>query len=113
MTSFYRSIVAAGLAFGVVGAAHADNLGPVEAQSIDLGEVSGIAYYTVQQDGFHVVATLGQSGEGATPVRVETVLVPGQSVRFSTAHAVGVAPETVEFSRLNDQVVVHKAVAKS
>jgi len=28
-------------------AAHADRLRPIEAKSIDLGEVSGVAYYTV------------------------------------------------------------------
>ena len=60
-------------ALAFVGAAHADSLRPIEGQSIRLGEVSGIAYYTVERDGFRVVATLAQ-GEQGTPVRVEAVL---------------------------------------
>ena len=78
-----RTILAAAFALAFVGAAHADGLRPIEGRSIDLGEVSGIAYYTVERDGFRVVATLAQ-GEAGTPVRVEAVLAPGQSVVLST-----------------------------
>jgi hypothetical protein len=62
-------------AFGIasVAAARADGLRPMEGKSIDLGGISGIAYYTVERDGFHVVATLAQ-GEAGTPIRVVSVL---------------------------------------
>ena len=55
-------------AFGIAStaAAHADGLRPMAGKSIDLGGISGIAYYTVQRDGFHVVATLAE-GEAGTP----------------------------------------------
>ena len=48
------------VAFGVasLGAARADGLRPIQGESVHLGEISGIAYYTVERDGFHVVATL-------------------------------------------------------
>ena len=97
-------------AFGIasLATARADGLRPMEGKSIDLGGVSGIAYYTVQRDGFHVVATLAE-GEAGTPIRVVSVLAPGQRVVLSTpqqAHA-------IEISRNGDSVLVRKANASS
>jgi hypothetical protein len=91
-----------------IGAAHAGGLEPLRPQSIDLGEVSGVAYYTVERDGFHVVATLGE-GEAGTSVRFQAVLVPGQSVVLSIPRAVGAAPVVVELDRLGDDVFVVEA----
>jgi len=54
----------AAFALASLEAAHADGLRPIEAKSIDLGEVSGVAYYTVERDGFHVVTTLAQGMAG-------------------------------------------------
>src|ERR1700676_4566120 len=62
-------------------AAHADGLRPIEAKSIDLGEVSGVAYYTVERDGFHVVTTLAQGMRGR-PVLYGPVFGPGQRWLF-------------------------------
>ena len=90
-------------AFASLDAAHADGLRPIDAMSIDLGEVSGVAYYTVERDGFHVVATLAQGMTG-TPIRVVCVLAPGQRVAFSTPHRLGV----LEISRSGDSVLVRK-----
>jgi hypothetical protein len=84
-------------------AAHADGLRPISAISIDLGDVSGVAYYTVERDGFHVVTTLAQ-GMAGTPIRVVSVLAPGQSLAFSTPHQVN----ALEISRNGDSVLVHK-----
>ena len=95
----------------ITAAAHAKDLQPIEAQSIDLGEVSGVAYYTVEQDGFRVVATLTQ-GSAGTPLRLEAVLAPDQSVVFSTAEG-DFAPEAVEISREDDRVEVRKAVVST
>lgn len=107
-----RHIIAAALALATLsGVAHADGLQPVEGRSIDLGAVSGIAYYTVERDGFRVVATLAQQGEDATPVRVEVLLGQGQSMILSTPHGVGIAPEAVEISRKADTVLVRKTSA--
>ena len=89
-----------------LGAAHAEGLRPIQAKSIDLGDVSGVAYYTVERDGFHVVTTLAQ-GEAGTPIRVVSVLAPGQQVVLSTAsHTSG-----LEISRQGDSVLVRKARA--
>ena len=95
-------------AFGIasLAAAHADGLRPMEGKSIHLGEISGIAYYTIERDGFHVVATLAQ-GEAGAPIRVVSVLAPGQRVVLSTPQQAG----AIEISRKGDSVLVRKANA--
>lgn len=102
--SIRSAILAAALALTAVGAAHADDLRPMQAQSIHLGEVSGVVYYTVERDGFHVVTTLVE-GEAGTPVRTVSVLVPGQSVVLST----GAARDAIEISRQADTLLVREA----
>ena len=94
--------------FGIasLAAARADGLRPMEGKSIDLGEISGVAYYTVERDGFHVVATLAQ-GEAGTPIRVVSVLEPGQRVVLSTPQQA----DAIEISRKGDSVLVRKANA--
>jgi hypothetical protein len=97
-----RSLIFA-TAFGLASltTAHADGLRPIQGKSIDLGGVSGIAYYTVQRDGFHVVATVAQ-GEAGTPIRVVSVLAPGQRVVLSTPQRA----DAIEISRKGDSVFV-------
>jgi hypothetical protein len=106
--SIRTMFVAAAFALAALGAAHADGLRPIDAKSIDLGEVSGVSYYTVERDGFHVVTTLAQGVTG-TPIRVVSVLAPGQTVAFSTPHQAG----ALEISRNGDRVLVRKAKAVS
>jgi len=106
--SIRSMLVAAVLTVASLEAAHADGLRPIDAKSIDLGEVSGVAYYTVERDGFLVVATLAQ-GVAGTPVRVVSVLAPGQSVAFSTPHQAG----ALEISRNGNSVLVRQAKSAS
>ena len=101
--SIRSMLVAAAFALASVETAYADGLRPIDAKSIDLGEVSGVAYYTVERDGFHVVTTLAQ-GIAGTPIRVVSVLAPGQSVAFSTPQA-----GALEISRNGDSVLVRNA----
>jgi predicted aconitase len=105
----FRTMLAAAFALASIGAAHAEGLRPTEGRSIEFGQISGVAYYTVEPDGFRIVATLAQ-GETGTPVRFEAVLAPGQSVVLSTPREAGVAPHAVKISRHNDRVLVHEAV---
>src|ERR1700736_4198289 len=91
-------------AFASLGVAHAAGVRPIEAKSIDLGDVSGVAYYTVERDGLHVVTTLAL-GEAGTPVRVVSVLAAGQRVVLSTANRTS----GLEISRQGDRVVVRNA----
>lgn len=106
ITVTIRSIIfASATALTFAGTAQADALRPIEARSIDLGAVSGLTYYTVEQDGYRVVAVLGQ-GPVATPVRVEALLAPGQSVLLSTPREAGADPVALEISRVGDQLRV-------
>jgi hypothetical protein len=68
--SIRSTLFGAALTLALIGAAHADGLRPIEAKSIDLGEVSGVAYYTVERDGFHVVITIAQGQVGTLPHNV-------------------------------------------
>ena len=104
--SIRNMLFAATFGIASLAAAHADGLRPMEGKSIDLGEISGIAYYTVERDGFHVVATLAQ-GEAGAPIRVVSVLAPGQRVVLSTPQQAG----AIEISRKGDSVLVRKANA--
>ncbi|MFO1047253.1 MAG: hypothetical protein U1E52_05055 [Geminicoccaceae bacterium] len=88
-------------------AVHADELSPIAARTFAAGPVSGTAYYTVEKDGYRVVATLS-AGEDAQPLRVEATLAPGQNITVSTPREVGVAPDRVEIARENDTLVVRQ-----
>ena len=81
-------------------------LEPAAGQTINLGTMAGTAYYTVQPDGFHVVATLADARSGA-PMRVEATLAAGQTVTLSTPGGRTGAPHTVEITRLDSEVLVH------
>jgi hypothetical protein len=72
----------------------------------DPGSVAGIAYYTVEADGFHVVATLAQDGKDRVPLRVQGVLNAGQSLKFSTPGVIGVEPATITLERQGEKLVV-------
>jgi hypothetical protein len=101
--SIRSTVLAAAFTLASLGAAHGNGLRPIEGRSIDLGDVSGVAYYTVEPDGFRVVTTLAQ-GEAGTPIRLVSVLAPGQRVVLSTAQQAG----AVEISRQGDSVLVSK-----
>jgi hypothetical protein len=102
--SIRNMLFAAAFSVASLTVAHADGLRPIQGKSIDLGGISGIAYYTVERDGFRVVATLAQ-GEAGTPIRVVSVLAPGQRVVLSTPQQA----DAIEISRKGDNVFVRNA----
>ncbi len=51
----------------LAGAVQADELRPARAASLDLGPLAGVAYYTAEPDGHHVVVTLAPAGRGHRP----------------------------------------------
>ncbi|MFC0200372.1 hypothetical protein [Paracoccus rhizosphaerae] len=65
--------------------AHAE--APV-AYPITLGDLHGVAYYTVEPEGLQVVATI-MEGEDGTPMRNSMLLRPGQTMRLSTPGTLG------------------------
>lgn len=102
-------LAASAFAIAVSSHAFAGDLKPVQSQSIDLGGVAGDAYYIVQKDGFHVVATFAQRDSAAAPVRFQAVLLPGQAVTFSTPRAAGEQPVSFSIKRQDERVVVSTA----
>ncbi|QPF82006.1 hypothetical protein IC762_19630 [Bradyrhizobium genosp. L] len=106
--SVRSTLLAAAVTLASLGAAHADGLRPIAAQSIHLGDVSGVAYYTAERDGFRVVTTLAE-GEAGTPIRFVSVLAPGQRVVFSTPKLAS----ALEISRNGDSLLVRKAAPLS
>ena len=99
------AFIAAAVTLASIGSASA---GGPRAHKIDLGGINGVAYYTEEAGRFHVVATLAQ--QDGSPIRVETVLAPGQSVVLSTAK--GEAGMTsVELSREAGELSVRPVAA--
>jgi hypothetical protein len=114
---FYRSAFIAALAtfaisiaIAFAGAALADTFKPVQAQYVDLGAFAGVAYYTAEKDGHHLVVTL-QAGETSTPVRFAATLAPGQGVTLSVPRHVGEQPVELHFVRQGDQIDMKGAAA--
>jgi predicted aconitase len=106
-----QSTLAAALALVSIGPAHAEGLKPFQGRAIDLGDVSAVAYYTVERDGFRVIATLAKKAEDAVPVRVVATLAPGQSMTLSTPHEAGAPDDAVEIIRRADTLLIHEAAA--
>jgi hypothetical protein len=99
------AVTTAALGSAAIGSASA---GGPRAHTINLGGINGVAYYTEEAGRFRVVATLAQ--QDGLPIRVETVLAPGQSVVLSTAK--GEAGLTsVELSRDADDLTVRQVAA--
>jgi len=107
MLNFNKYAAAVALAL-TAGPALAADLQPVQSQAIDLGGIAGDAYYTVEPEGYRVIATFTQRGEAGAPMRFQAVLAPGQSVIVSTPRAAGEPSNAVEIIRQQNRVVVHK-----
>ena len=56
--SIRSTVLAAAFTLASLAAAHAGGLRPIAGQSIRLGDVTGVAYYTVERDGYRIVTTL-------------------------------------------------------
>jgi hypothetical protein len=102
MTKLISAVLAA---VALAGTAQAGELRPMQAGSIAMGEVRGVAYYTVTDEGYQVVATLA-AGENGTPMRFEATLTAGQRVLLSVPGVADEQPMEVEIARLGDTIVV-------
>jgi len=102
----FAAAVAAVLAFS--GLAQAAEMQPMQATSISLGQVTGVAYYSIVGNGFEVVATLA-AGEEGTPMRFVSTLTEGQKMLVSVPQSANQAPIEVEFARLGDRLSVSEA----
>ncbi|AZN98375.1 hypothetical protein EJ066_15050 [Mesorhizobium sp. M9A.F.Ca.ET.002.03.1.2] len=85
-------------------------LAPGNGHSIRLGQVTGAVYYTVEPDGYRVVATLA-SGADAQPVRFVSTLGPGQHMMISLPQAVGQPSLDFKIMRYGTTVLVREPAA--
>lgn len=74
-------------------------LAPRTGHAIHLARFDGIVYYTVEQDGYRVVATLASGAEGL-PIRFIATLGPGQRIVISVPQSVD--QPSVDFEILRD-----------
>ncbi|MDP4005154.1 hypothetical protein [Methylobacterium sp. NEAU K] len=101
----FRFLTAAALLAASLGGAQAAEIRPVTGSTLGLGPLSGVAYYTVEPKGYHVVVTLAPRG-AAPALRLEAVLAADQSVTLSTPRAAGEPAEAIEIERAGDHVFV-------
>ncbi|MCJ2009690.1 hypothetical protein FV232_16175 [Methylobacterium sp. WL30] len=95
-----------------LGSAGAAEIKPAAAGSVDLGTLSGVAYYTAEPKGYRVVVTLAPRA-AAPAVRFETVLADDQSVTLSTPRPADSPAETIEISRVGDRILVQPSRTKA
>lgn len=100
-----RAIPALVAVFALAHPAAAQTLKPMHGVSLDFGDVTGIAYYTADNEGDRVVVTLARS-DGLRPVRFETVLTGDQRVMMSVPSELGAGANSVEIRRSNGRIAV-------
>ena len=88
--------------------AYADEVGPIQAKSIDLQGFRGVVYYTSEAGGYHVVTTIAE-GENGLPVRFEATLLEGQRVTISVPGKVGEQSHVIQMMRSNSKLIVGPA----
>jgi hypothetical protein len=89
----------------IAGASPAAELSPGAGHSVRLAEFAGTLYYTVEPDGFRVVATLASGAEGQ-PIRFESTLASGQRVIISVPRSAGEPSLDLAIARNGDTLVV-------
>jgi hypothetical protein len=92
------------------GFAAAGEVAPMSGHSIYLGDFTGVVYYTAEQDGYRVVATLA-SGPESMPIRFVSTLAPGQRAVISVPQGLGEPSIDVELARDGEALRVSELVA--
>jgi hypothetical protein len=99
------------LAFlATLGPSRAGELAPGNGHSIALAGFEGVVYYSVEQDGYKVVATLA-SGPGSESIRFIATLGHGQRVIVSAPRAAAELPLEFEIFRNGDAIYVSDPAA--
>lgn len=104
-----HSTIVAALLIGLTGSAGAAELMPDHAHSIALNGVSGVAYYTVVDGSYRMVAVVA-AGPESKPVRFTATLLPEQRVAVSVPGRSGEPEAAIEFVRSGDAVLVSPAL---
>lgn len=77
---------------------HAGELRAKAGESIDLGRFHGVVYYTSEDDGYRVVATIAD-GEAGLPLRFQTTLADNQSATISLPGVHGAPGHSLKIRR--------------
>jgi hypothetical protein len=85
--------------------AHAGEFSAFEAESISLGSIHGVVYYTVQLDGYRVI-TMVAEGEDGLPLRFDLIMTGNQKLLISVPGRVGDQSEVLERSRVGDKLLI-------
>ena len=105
MTSLIGGLAASWLAASPL---HAGELSAMAGENIDLGRFQGVVYFTSENDGYRVVATIAD-GEAGLPVRFSVTLADDQSARISVPGKAGEAGHSFEISRSGDKILLTEA----
>ena len=105
MFNLIGGVVAFGLAASPV---HAGELSVTAGKSIRIGGLHGVLYYTNENDGYRVIATMAD-GEAGAPVRFSATLADGQSATISVPGKLGEPDQSLEISRSGDKLSVTRA----
>ncbi|NGN44637.1 hypothetical protein G6N74_26610 [Mesorhizobium sp. CGMCC 1.15528] len=105
MIHLIGGVVTFGLA---ASSAHAGELSAMAGESIHIGGLHGVFYYTDENDGYRVIATIAE-GEAGVPVRFAATLAEGQSATISVPGKFGGPGQSFEMSRSGDKLVVTRA----
>lgn len=107
----FRHSTALALAWlAMSGAGAASELAPGNGHSLRLRGFDGVVYYTVEPDGYHVVATLA-AGTDAPAIRFIATLAPGQSMTISVPQEVGEPSLDLEVARTGEALTVSDPIA--
>ena len=87
-------------------------LAPLAASTAALGTYTGVAYYTVEDTGYRVVATVA-AGEAGVPIRFISTLADGQNAILSVPQAAGSPALEMEFQRCGNALVVRSPTGPS
>jgi hypothetical protein len=96
----------------ISGVSLAGDLAPGDAHSVHLEAVDGVVYYTVEQDGYRVVATMA-SGAAEPPIRVITSLAPGQRLVIAVPRTGDRPSADLEIQRNDEALLVNDPVSSS
>jgi hypothetical protein len=94
--------------FAALSPAHAGELRPFQGETVELGSIRGVTYYTEAPSGYRVVTTLAD-GEAGLPLRFEGTLADQQSFVISVPGRLGEQTIAIEISRAGDKIILSRA----
>lgn len=90
--------------------AHAGELAPYAGESIQLGSLHGVIYYTHSPTGYAVVTTLAD-GQAGLPVRFVATLADNQALKISVPGKPGAQTMALEIRRTGDKLILSSGQA--